>query len=182
MSTSILTVSNGSTPATPSTGKTVVFANSNKRLSQVDDAGNVLVLGGGSNAASQLNPTDPTGTTSSVGVMMGLAGSITPATTGRVLITLSGDIANATVNDGANVQLYIGTGTAPANAAALVGTALGAIQKLVQPIAAFRVPFSLQVLNTGLSVGTTYWLDCSLAVVTGGTATIKDLSLTAVEI
>jgi hypothetical protein len=133
--------------------------------------------------ASQKNVSAPSGTTSTTGVMMGLAGAITPATTGNILIIISGDIASDTSGDGAKVQLRYGTGSAPTNAAALTGTTCGG---LVQDSDASgdgaKVPFSVQCIATDLSTGTAYWLDVELAAVTGGTAAIADISLSAHEL
>ena len=84
------------------------------------------------NNTTQAEPADPTGTNNATGLMMGLAGAITPLTTGRLLIMLSGTLANATaIADGANVQLRYGTGAAPANADALTGTPVGGLVKFV---------------------------------------------------
>jgi hypothetical protein len=44
------------------------------------------------------------------------------------------------------------------------------------------VPFSVQAIVTGLSVATAYWLDLSLAAITGGTASIADVSISVIEI
>lgn len=143
----------------------------------------VIVRNSTTSAVSSATPADPAGTTSGTGQMMGLAGSIKPAKTGRVLVTLVGDIYNPSGDgDGAATQLRYGTGSAPANGAALAGTAVGAITKFINAVAAERAPFSNTAVITGLTVGTTYWLDCSLKNITGGTATIENLTLTAVEV
>lgn len=42
--------------------------------------------------------------------MTGLAGSITPAYTGTIVIVISGAIASGTTGDGAKVQASYGTG------------------------------------------------------------------------
>ncbi len=47
----------------------------------------------------------PTGTTNTSGLMMGLAGAITPNSTGRVMVLVSGNIISGTTNDGAKVEL-----------------------------------------------------------------------------
>lgn len=131
-------------------------------------------------AVTQAQPANPTGTNSLTGLMMGLAGSITPTLTGRLMITISGDISNNTGSDGGKVQIRYGTGSAPANADALTGNAIGT---LIRAIAGtVTVPFSVQAVVTGLSVGTAYWLDLGLAAITGGTASIFDVSVTAIEI
>jgi hypothetical protein len=112
--------------------------------------------------------------------MMGLAGAITPALTGRLMITISGDIVNSTGSDGGKVQIYYGTGTAPVNGVALTGNAIGTVVRAIA--GTVTVPFSVQAIVTGLSVATAYWLDLSLAAITGGTASIADVSISVIEI
>jgi hypothetical protein len=182
MAASEILVTNGATPATPAAGKSKLFVNASKQMSMVDEGGVVTVLGKAP-AIAQTSPSDPTGTTNSTGLMMGLAGALTPVYTGRVLIMLSGTIANASgIADGANVQLRYGTGSAPANADALTGTTVGGLVKYVSATTAEKAPFALQGIVTGLTLATAIWVDVGLAAVTGGTATIKDLSLTIMEI
>lgn len=182
MAASEFLLTNGSTPATPATGKTKVFVNTSKQLSQVDDAGIATVLIPGGNAQSQSTPADPTGTTNTTGLMMGLAGSVTPVTTGRILILVSGDISSTLTGDGAKFQIRYGTGSAPANAAALTGTAVGGLVNMLAAANNQRVPFSLQAIVTGLTLTTALWIDIGLAAVTGGTAAAKNISITTVEI
>lgn len=131
---------------------------------------------------AQSSPSDPTGTTSTVGVMMGLAGAITPRVTGKIFVVISGSISNDTATDGAQVQLRHGTGTAPTNAAALTGTTGGGLVKFTQALAGQEQQFSSQYIVSGLTVGTAYWLDVGLAAITAGTANIYDVSLTAYEL
>lgn len=136
---------------------------------------------------TQLTPSNPTGTASATAVMMGLAdgvaaGSIKLQGSGRLLIMLSGDIKNDTTGDGATVQLSYGTGTAPANGAALAGTQVGNTESFTALTGVLVVPFSQQAVVSGLTVGTTYWLDAAVKAVTGGTASILNLSLTAIEL
>jgi len=133
-------------------------------------------------ALSVSTPAAPAGTLSTVGVMMGLAGTITPVASTRALVTISGQMSNNTINDGATVQIRHGTGAAPANAAAMVGTAIGAAQTFTALVAAQKDGFSITVPLSGLTPLTAYWLDVSLAAVTGGTATLTGLTITAVEV
>lgn len=136
--------------------------------------------------AVQSTPNDPTGTASTTGVMMGLAVPITPQFSGRLLVFINGNLTNstATAGDGAKAQIRYGTGTAPANAAALTGTTAGSIQTSVLERATANdlQTFALTALVTGLTLGTAVWLDISLAAIVGGTAIAKNLSVTAVEI
>ena len=125
----------------------------------------------------------PTGTTSLTGVMMGLAGTITPVVSGKVHISVCGDIAQNTASDGANVQLRTGTGAAPTNGAALTGTTRGSLIKQNNVSAVVeKVPFCLIWTVTGLALGTAVWIDVGLAATTGGTATIADVDIVADEL
>lgn len=133
-------------------------------------------------AVVQSAPADPTGTTSTTALMMGLAGAITPRRTGRVLVILSGDAKNTTSGDGVSVQLATGTGAAPANAAAAAGTAIGGAKKFVASANNQTAPFSAQAVVTGLAIGTAVWVDAIVGAITGGTASIENLSLTLIEL
>ncbi len=131
----------------------------------------------------QASPTNPTATTSTTGVMMGLAGAITPTQSGKIQVTITGNIANSAAADGWKTQIRYGTGTAPANAAALTGTAVGTIATSTATIAnAGKQPFSITAIVSGLTLNTAVWLDVSLAAITAGTATATDISISAVEL
>ena len=137
--------------------------------------------------ASQKTPADPSTTTSLTGVMMGLSASITPTKTGTILILISGDIDNDTDNDGVQLQIRTGTGTPPINGAALTGTTQGGLVKMQLTRAGndtilTRVPFSLNAIQTGLTLNTAVWIDISLAAITGGTARVRDISMSIVEL
>jgi hypothetical protein len=131
---------------------------------------------------AQSTPADPTGTTSLTGVMMGLAGAITPRVTGKLLILISGDIDNDTITDGVQIQLRYGTGAAPTNGAALTGTVAGGLVKFTLASAAQKAPAAAQAIVSGLTVGTAYWIDIGLAAITAGTASMNDISLTIFEL
>jgi hypothetical protein len=45
-----------------------------------------------------------------------------------------------------------------------------------------RVPFSLNAIVTGLTLNTAVWVDISLAAITGGTARVRDISISVVEL
>ena len=155
----------------------------------VIDANNGLTARG-----TKVAPTNPvqksvatvTGTTSTTSVMMGLAAAITPNAvvgTGNLLINVCGDCFNATaIADGGTITIRYGTGTAPANAAALTGTAVGGAVVFNQATTAEKHPFALNAVVTGLTLGTAYWIDVSLAALTGGTATIENVSVSIIEI
>jgi hypothetical protein len=128
-------------------------------------------------------PANPIGTASTVGVMQGLAGGVTPAATGRLLIIVSGYLGNDTAGRGAVVQIRYGTGGAPANGAAVAGTALGSAQQMSYgSYGTMQVPFSVTGIATGLLLGTAVWIDISLASITGGNSTAVQVSVSAVEV
>lgn len=132
--------------------------------------------------ASQKSVAAPTGTASTTLVMAGVAGSITPSVTGRVLFMVSGNMASDTTNDGCRAQLSYGTGGAPSNGGALTGTQTGTIWIESQDLlGADKNGFSLQSWVTTLTVGTTYWIDLAFSSVTAGTASLTDLTITALE-
>jgi hypothetical protein len=95
------------------------------------------------------------------GVHAGLAASITPTTTGRVLVTCSGYVTSSGVGQYTAVNGFrYGTGTAPAHGAAPTGTAPGSSGAVGHSAAAlYAVPFSITGIITGLTVGTAYWVD-----------------------
>lgn len=133
---------------------------------------------------------------SSVGtlVMLGLAGSITPQVTGRVLVICTGVVGNTTAaGDGVSFQLSYGTGAAPANAAALTGTQVGSLKAFVASTTAGQQGFAASWIITGLSTptissagvtqaSTTYWLDLAVEAITGGGAVMKNVDLLAIEL
>lgn len=129
-------------------------------------------------------PANPTGTTSLTAVMMGLGGaaSITPTRTGRIQFFISGQMVNNTNNDGATVQLRYGTGAAPANGVAVTGTQAGNSQTFTAAAANGSSGFSICPIVSGLTIGTPYWFDAALNAVTGGTASITGITISAHEI
>lgn len=141
-----------------------------------------VVTSGVTSSGRTTTPAAPNPTASLVGVMMGLAGGITPVSSGRILLLISGDVSNDTANDGASVQCAYGTGTAPLNGAAATGTNVGNPVKLVNGATpTVKIPTLCQGIVTGLTLNTGLWLDVNLAAITGGTATLADVTITAHE-
>lgn len=125
---------------------------------------------------------NPTGTASASAIMMGMGSSATivPNLSGAVLITIQGQVSNNTANDGAGIQVRYGTGAAPANGAAPTGTVCATTLGPQGTVAAgLRFPFSSSCTVTGLTVGTTYWIDAGLFAITGGTASINNVTVIA---
>lgn len=126
----------------------------------------------------------PTGTTSTTGVMVGLACPLAVRLSNAVRFTVSGQMSNNTASDGGNVQLRYGTGTAPVNGAALTGTAVGLGVGYLPPTGTSGMlsPFSQNFVVTGLTSGLNYWYDISEAAGIGGTVSLANVQITAQEI
>jgi hypothetical protein len=116
--------------------------------------------------------------------MQGLGGSITPIRTGIVLIIISGVINSAagTAGNGITYEISIGAGSAPVNGAALTGVVLGVAQIYTNQAsvtaANVNAPFSIQATVTGLTAGTTLWVDLAAKSI----ATVSDVGLTNVSV
>lgn len=130
----------------------------------------------------QATPANPTATTSLTGVMMGLAGSITPGNSGRVMINITGTVKTNSSGNGAATQIRYGTGAAPSNGAALTGTAVGVLVSQPNMNNSNVYQFVHSVIVTGLTPATTYWIDTSLAAVNGATATMENVNICAYEL
>lgn len=136
--------------------------------------------------AYQATPANPTGTTNTTGLMMGLAGAITPLYTGRVFISIVGCLSNntGTAGNGAKVHIRTGTGSAPTNGAALTGTVQGSAfltSVLERATANDLQTFTLTAIVQGLTLGTAIWIDIGLAAVVGGTGRAESISISAFE-
>lgn len=133
-----------------------------------------------------VQPSNPTTTTSTTGVMAGIGGTfkLTPLKSGLVVAMLTGDVYNAvaTAGRGATVTARFGTGTAPSNGAALTGTAFTTtISSTRDGTTGNTTPFALIGIFTG-TPATAYWIDLAQAAVTSGTAVITNLTCIAFEI
>lgn len=134
-------------------------------------------------AILQSSPANPTGTTSTTGVMMGLAGALTPRVTGRVKIVINGYMSESVAARGVTAQIRYGTGTAPVNGAALTGTTAGGDIKMFQTSATELFPFSCNAIVSGLTLGTAIWIDLAVARVgASGTGSVLNISITAFEL
>lgn len=134
-----------------------------------------------STVTAQSTPANPASTTSATQVMMGLAGSITPTGSGKVLIIISGGINNASGNVASTVQIRYGTGAAPSNGAAATGTTAGAARVSSNASGGTASDFSLNAIVSGLTPATAYWIDLGAATASG-TLTLNTISISAMEI
>jgi hypothetical protein len=149
--------------------------------SQIADSGGVCLTGTG--VRTQSTPANPASTTNLTGVMAGLAGSITPVLTGRIFLSISGSAFNNTNNDGCTITPRYGTGTAPTNGAALAGTVAGNSNGLNTSNGSNDFgAWTAQGLVTGLTLNTAYWLDVGQAIVTGGTCSLLNITVIAIEL
>jgi hypothetical protein len=131
-------------------------------------------------------PVAPSSTT--LFTMQGLAGAITPVTTGNVLFIISGTFIATTVTagDGIEVQLSYGLGTAPVNGAALAGFQAGTVRSNKNPTtvtaADVAVAFSVQAVATGLMVDSPYWIDLAAkSIATASSGAVTNVSVSAFE-
>lgn len=117
-------------------------------------------------------PPDPSNISSTTYKMLGLAGTYTPQVTGTVLITIGGRVQCSGVAAVGEYQISYGTGTAPANNDSVTGTQIGAIGSELEPTTTNTVyfPFSLSFPATGLTPGTTYWIDLAVRSTAGNMA------------
>ena len=125
------------------------------------------------------------GTTSSMPtlVMNGVGGSITPTTSGRVLILMSGAANNDTANDGCAWKIYVGTGKAPANGDQATGEPISAnLGTMTSPSPVLNLPFTAIGYASALTVGTPYWIDLGFStLVTGGKCALIHVAWVAIE-
>lgn len=135
--------------------------------------------------ASSFHPTDPTAIAATTQEMMGLGGTchITPVSSGIVLVNISA-VYNDTVAETGHVSAYYGTGTAPANAAAVTGTVFGGhATESIGPVAANR-PNGIAFTDLlTLTPGTAYWFDIGVDNGGGtGSVSVKNVSMSFVEV
>jgi hypothetical protein len=147
------------------------------------------VIKGVSYASFQGTGQTPTTTSSLTAVMAGLGtatfgtAAITPTATGKIFVTITGQIRNDTASDGSQCQIRYATGTAPNNGAAFTGTATGGLVNITNgSLTNVRMPFSVSAVITGLAVGTAVWLDLAQVSVTGGVTALNNVIVCAFEI
>lgn len=136
--------------------------------------------------SAQAYPGNPAATASTTLVMMGLGGSckITPGSSGKILLGISGVAFTNTAAVNFTFGGRYGTGTAPVNGAAVSGTRWGGAADLTAKggTAGVGIPFGLTDLVT-LTPATAYWFDIALLTSAGAdTAVVNTLSFTAAEI
>ena len=185
----------GTTTVTSGTNNNILTTGTgtlaNVTIASLLTAGSNITITGTTNAtiATALNsavlqgaPGNPTGTTSTTGVMMGLGSTckLTPTYSTRVYVSFIGGIASTVGADAVGAQVKYGTGTAPSNGAAFTGTSIGP-NNAAQGTTG-TVPYSGGGIITGLTPGTAYWFDIDLSVQAGTTGSIVNVGCSAAEV
>lgn len=140
----------------------------------------------GPGVALSRTPTNPTALASASLLMAGLgvqtaACRIVAGGTGRLVVMITGDLVADANGRTSATQISYGTGTAPANAAAVAGTQTGGSLAWVSLTAQLTRPFAISTLITGLTAGTDYWLDLAGSS-SAGTIQYTNLNLLAFEV
>lgn len=134
-----------------------------------------------------VKPANPTGNATAAFLAMGLGAAVhvTPLSSGNVLVSFDMTGTNATATNGFAAEVIYGTGTAPANGAAIPGGATvltPARGQLLIP-ATVVVPISFTAVVPALTVGTAYWFDLAVSSPTAaGIASVASVSAALVEL
>jgi len=140
----------------------------------------------GTPAFAMTKPSNQSAISSATAVMLGLGGAtnpatLTPVTTGRIEYAITGTVTANTSGASAAITCSHGTGTAPANAAALTGTQDSAALTFTNAASTTeKVPFSCNGVLSGLALSTAVWFDLAVSI-TSGTTTITAATFTANE-
>ena len=110
-------------------------------------------------------PANPSSTTSTTEVMLGLGILITPRSTGTIRFDIRGGAGQQTAAAYMTCTPRYGTGSAPANGGVAAGTTMGPklTVQLTSVTTGENVPFSILAEVSGLAIGTQYWFDLSYA-------------------
>lgn len=127
---------------------------------------------------------NPGSTNSSDVTMVGFESTITPDSGTKVMIVISGDIAQSGNDGNSTLQIYYGTGTPPSNGDDVEGTATGSHIHIEfkGTGSQIRYPFSTNTIITGLTPGTAYWMDLGTTNSGGNTVNIENVSISAIEL
>lgn len=140
-------------------------------------------------ASVNFKPANPAATVSTTLVMMGLGATcvFTPSGTGKVRVDITGQLGQATAAAFDTVAARYGTGTAPVNGAAVVGTRFGGGQDAVERPSSFSgastaVPVGFTD-DLALTPGTAYWFDLALLTGSGSDSVyLQNISVTIEEL
>lgn len=114
---------------------------------------------------------------------MGATATYTPEVSGDVIVVFSAFGVASAASDTITYSPRYGTGAAPANAAALTGTAFGGAEEPSErPVAAGGLPIAVSD-RLALAAGTAYWFDCAIAAGSAIlTAQVTDATFTIFEL
>jgi hypothetical protein len=128
-------------------------------------------------------PANPTATTSTSAVHMGVGSTctITPSFSTRLFFVIQGVAANSAANQTTAVALRFGIGAAPANGAAATGNLIGAQQAIVVAGGGTSSGFSLSGVVGGRTPGVAVWFDVT-ALVSANTGTLTGITCTSYEL
>jgi hypothetical protein len=134
------------------------------------------------NQTLQSTALNPVSSTTPAGVMMGVGSTctLTPTYSTRMRIEFNGNISNSASSSSNTIQVRFGTGSAPANGAALTGTVVGSTYNNQTQTTGVFTPFATSAILTGLTPGTAVWFDISVGP-SAGTGTASSVTCNAME-
>jgi hypothetical protein len=137
----------------------------------------------GSRLFSISAPSNQTGTGSPTDVMLGLNKTFVPSLTGNIVFAFTAAAGNTSDGSGA-VTIMTGTGTPPSNGASSTGTARSTrLYWYVGSGGNGQVPVTAIGAVSGLTVGSTYWVDIAFQNAgVGGTLALTGATLVIAEI
>jgi len=142
------------------------------------------IVDGASRASVTTLGLSPATTTSTGQVCAGLAVLITPTSSGILDVRVCMNTRNNTASNGLFVRLRYGAGTPPTNGTAIAGVGAGVgtgVQQVNGAGGSPTVPVTLIGTISGLTPGTTYWIDISYSAITGGSVQLSAVDVMASE-
>ena len=117
---------------------------------------------------------------------LGVLATYAPSFLPRVKVTITGGLVNSSTNL-ATVKVITGTGTpaAAGSSATATGITLGPVSFTASVIAADEsnvIPFTAVAVFGGLTLGTVYWFDLSVAAGGSQTETFTTVNMTVEEV
>ena len=126
------------------------------------------------------NPTNPTNFGEATpGEMAGIGFTFSMASRPEMMVIITGDLGSGATGP-LTLSLRYGTGTAPTNGSDGTGTEISKITPHLTALS-LDLPFTLQGIVSGLSVGITYWIDIC-GIVDDTSIDINNLDVSVVEL
>lgn len=174
---------------TASVTGTLPIANGGTALATIGTAGQLPISNGtilvyGNVGFNTTFVAGPTTTASLVGVHLGSGYTYALSKTTRIMMIIQGVMGSNANGCGAIASIRYGTGAAPAADAAITGTDPGGEIYFNNPATdnSAAAPFNIIRITSGLTIGTTYWIDVIKKALTGGTANFGNIVITVLEI